>query len=86
MVTKVQDSRAKELTREHAPPEECAHYWVIETSLGSTSRGVCKLCGEAKEFSNVMPEPLPPTAKREKDPLKLSKMDDVEFDEKQSSS
>ena len=86
MVTRVKDRRVEELTKEHVAPKECAHYWKIETSLGPTSRGVCKLCGEAKEFSNVMPEPSPPTAKREKDPLKLPKMDDVEFDEKQSNS
>ena len=85
MVTKVQDSRAKELTRERVSPEACLHYWVIETSLGPTSCGVCKLCGKEKEFMNVMPS-QPPLVRRDKDPLKLPKMDDVEFDEKQSGS
>ena len=86
MVTRVKDRKAEDLTREHVAPEECSHYWIIETSQGPMSRGVCKLCGDEKEFLNVIPEPPPPTAKREKDPLKLPKMDDVEFDEKQSSS
>ena len=86
MVTRVKDKRVEELTKEHVAPKECAHYWKIETSLGPTSRGICKLCGEEKEFFNAMPEPLPLKEKRDKDPLKLPKMDDMEFDEKQNSS
>ena len=34
----------------------CSHYWVIETPEGSTSKGVCKLCGAMKEFVNLLPE------------------------------
>lgn len=30
----------------------CHHYWVIEAPEGPTSRGVCKFCGEVKEFYN----------------------------------
>lgn len=30
----------------------CAHYWQIETPSGSTSRGICKRCGETREFFN----------------------------------
>jgi hypothetical protein len=86
MVTRVKDRKVEELTREEVAPEECAHYWIIETSKGPTSWGVCKRCGGEKEFYNVIPEPQPPAAKREKDPMKLPKMDDVEFDEKQRSS
>ena len=42
---------------ETAPEErvdngKCHHYWVIESPKGPTSRGVCKLCGEEREFSN----------------------------------
>lgn len=44
-----------------APLEEkdevrCRHYWVIESPHGPTSRGVCRLCGEEKEFPNFMPD------------------------------
>jgi len=30
----------------------CRHYWIIETASGPTSRGVCKICGEEREFQN----------------------------------
>ncbi len=31
---------------------ECHHHWLIEGARGTTSRGVCKYCGQAKEFYN----------------------------------
>ena len=34
--------------------EECAHFWLIESPNGPTSDGVCKLCGEYREFRNSM--------------------------------
>jgi len=37
------------------PPKTCTHYWVIEEAKGATSKGICKICGEAKEFSNSIP-------------------------------
>jgi hypothetical protein len=30
----------------------CIHHWILETPSGPTSRGVCKLCGEEKDFPN----------------------------------
>ena len=30
----------------------CRHYWIIESASGPTSKGVCKFCGEEKEFQN----------------------------------
>ncbi len=30
----------------------CAHHWMIETSYGPTSIGVCRLCREEREFDN----------------------------------
>ncbi len=30
----------------------CRHYWNIEPASGPASRGVCKICGEEKEFLN----------------------------------
>ena len=39
--------------------KECRHYWVIESSGGPTSKGVCKFCGAAKEFSNRFPDSRP---------------------------
>jgi hypothetical protein len=29
-----------------------AHHWVIEEPSGPMSRGVCKRCGEEREFKN----------------------------------
>lgn len=37
--------------------ERCvAHHWLIETSNGHTSKGVCARCGETKDFANSIPE------------------------------
>ena len=30
----------------------CTHHWVIEAANGHTSRGVCQLCNEMREFEN----------------------------------
>ena len=30
----------------------CAHHWLIESSNGPTSFGICKHCGAVKEFYN----------------------------------
>ncbi len=32
----------------------CTHHWMIETSYGPTSKGVCRLCGEEREFDNSL--------------------------------
>ena len=33
---------------------QCAHQWIIESPQGPTSKGVCKECGEQKEFYNAL--------------------------------
>jgi hypothetical protein len=30
----------------------CQHHWYIATPAGSTSRGVCRRCGEERDFRN----------------------------------
>ncbi len=30
----------------------CTHHWVIDAANGHTSRGVCQLCNEEREFEN----------------------------------
>ena len=30
----------------------CCHYWRIEPADGATSKGVCRYCGQEKEFNN----------------------------------
>ncbi len=45
----------KEVSEKEATGKEytsCRHYWVIESPEGPTSRGVCKFCGQGKEFYN----------------------------------
>lgn len=37
------------------PTEEisvCRHYWIVEQPSGSTSSGVCKICGATRSFPN----------------------------------
>ena len=36
----------------------CRHHWVIESPHGVTSHGVCKLCGEEREFQNSASDTL----------------------------
>ena len=38
--------------REAPAVAECRHHWLIESPHGATSWGMCKLCGERREFSN----------------------------------
>lgn len=32
----------------------CPHHWYISEAHGESSTGVCRLCGEAREFYNWM--------------------------------
>jgi len=32
----------------------CVHHWVIEAAEGVRSKGVCKYCGEIREFDNYI--------------------------------
>ena len=32
----------------------CSHYWVIENAQGPAGRGKCTLCGEEKDFKNLL--------------------------------
>ncbi|MDD5093915.1 MAG: hypothetical protein PHV74_05985 [Dehalococcoidia bacterium] len=37
------------------PAEQCIHHWVIDPPSGPTSKGLCKRCGEEKDFPNLLP-------------------------------
>ena len=50
----------------------CRHHWLIQPADGPTSNGVCRICGETREFKNyvetatwgdtrLMPSPAPVT-------------------------
>ena len=41
---------------EYRDESECRHYWLIDSANGPTSRGICKFCGEEKDFYNSVPE------------------------------
>ena len=67
---------------EEAPVEEvpegslvCRHHWLIQAADGPTSPGICRICGEARDFKNYVetaswgdtrlvnrPEPVPAAA------------------------
>ena len=32
----------------------CQHHWLIQAADGPTSSGVCRLCGETKDFKNYV--------------------------------
>ena len=36
---------------------ECTHHWVIESANGPLSEGVCRRCGERREFTNSIDSP-----------------------------
>lgn len=41
------------LRRSEAEAEEdCTHHWLIASPSGETSKGVCRLCGAARDFQN----------------------------------
>ena len=31
---------------------QCKHHWEIESPAGPSSHGVCRLCGDEKDFDN----------------------------------
>ena len=32
----------------------CCHHWTIQPATGPISQGVCRLCGEVREFKNYV--------------------------------
>ena len=32
----------------------CSHHWLIQAADGPTSNGVCRICGETREFKNYV--------------------------------
>lgn len=72
--------KAKTKENEIKKPEKknCNHFWVIEVANGPSSLGVCKHCGESKEFLNSFPTYNP--LKKNNNPLNLPKMQKVNID------
>jgi hypothetical protein len=54
----VKDDELERMAAEYRAKQEestCAHYWLIDSAEGHISRGVCKFCGEEREFLNSVP-------------------------------
>jgi hypothetical protein len=75
--------KAKEKTGDCVAEDQCRHYWIIEIANGPKSRGVCKYCGESRDFLNSMPDFTVP--KRRANPLDLPEISEVELDEESKS-
>lgn len=71
--------RVKEEIEDKATEDQCHHYWIIEIANGPKSRGVCKYCGETRDFLNAMPDFI--GLKRKPNPLDLPRMPKVKLDE-----
>ena len=79
MKQKVKERIEEKVLEERSSAGVCSHFWDIEAANGPSSLGICRLCGEKKEFLNAFPAVNP--LKRKGNPLDLPKMPDVEVDE-----
>ena len=68
--------------------QTCRHHWLIEPVSGLSSKGVCKYCGEKKQFLNIIQEELPQLKHKNKSSeISLEKLvDDDEDSSKHSES
>jgi hypothetical protein len=71
--------KVKEKTENCVASEQCHHYWIIEMANGPQSRGVCRYCGETRDFLNSMPDFS--VLKRNTNPLGLPEMSAVDLDD-----
>ncbi len=78
------EQMVKGAVQERESREECRHHWIIETADGPVSRGICKLCGAKKEFSNSLPDFT--TVRRHSSVFELPRLPDIDFDEERNSS
>ena len=42
------------LGRETVDDQPCQHHWLIEAPSGPFSKGVCRVCGEERQFQNYV--------------------------------
>ena len=76
--------KVKERTEESVAPDGCRHYWIIESTEGPTSKGVCRLCGAEKEFFNSFYGPI--QSAKDPRPHELPRLPKIKLDDKQSKS
>ncbi len=48
------DGQVADLSGTRNDVQECSHHWVIQEGDGPTSIGVCRVCGQLKEFKNYL--------------------------------
>jgi len=65
-------------TQNDIPEATCHHFWIIESANGPKSRGICKYCGERRDFFNSAP--AEPVVKHHNHPLELPKIAEVELE------
>ncbi len=75
-------NKIAEVNEKEVGQDECQHYWIIESANGPTSRGVCRICGAEREFSNSFPDFA--ALARGSRPHELPKLPQVEVDGEQS--
>jgi hypothetical protein len=79
MKQKVKEITVSKTREEKVSDDKCPHFWDIEAANGPSSMGVCRFCGETREFLNAFPDFNP--LRRRNSPLDLPKMPDVKVDE-----
>ena len=47
-------TRRQEMTGPVGVLSQCRHYWIIDSSQQTESRGRCQLCGEERVFQNKL--------------------------------
>ena len=57
-VKTVQDWVYRGVQEKLAELMKCTQHWVIEAANGHTSRGICQLCNEVREFENSIEKSL----------------------------
>jgi len=75
MKQKVKERTEEKAREENFSDDKCPHFWDIEAANGPSSEGVCRFCGEKREFLNSFPDFNP--LRRRNSPLELPKMPDV---------
>ena len=53
---RISEHKGKTFTKSENLPDECSHYWIIDSPNGPTSKGICKYCRKVTLFSNTLPE------------------------------
>jgi len=54
-------TRHQEQHADGVAQQVCHHHWIVEDADGPVSRGLCKLCGARKDFSNYLSDCLQAT-------------------------